>query len=199
VKALNYTWFVLIAILTMSFCVSAQEINPVLYKNTWQDNETKTLYGYDITKIFGQLPNDAATYNYSPITAVSYKNLQSLESISKKVGEAEKWTPEALNENIKNLQKIAVGGQIQLYLTRYNEDMANLRWYFIIIRGVDDKGKIWEYDLPYKAPQSPVNNGWWNYTTINIPIELPEKFYIYLNDKKSEFLSDFKFLVEKNN
>jgi hypothetical protein len=32
------------------------------------------MYGYDITKIFGKLPNDAATYNYSPITAIGYKS-----------------------------------------------------------------------------------------------------------------------------
>jgi len=197
-KRLCQILLVIIIIVSTHYTTIAQEINPLLYENTWQDNETKTMYGYDITKIFGQLPNDAATYNYSPITAVGYKSLEFLQANFTKVADAEKWEQEVLNENINNLQKVASGGQVQLYLTRYNENQANLRWYSIIIRGMDDKGKIFEYDIPYKAPQNPVNSGWWNYTTIDIPVELPNNFYIYLNNKVSEYLSDFKFLVEKN-
>ncbi len=197
-KKLNYLLLIILASIITSHTVNSQDINPLLYENTWQDNETRSMYGYNITKIFGQLPNDAATFNYSPITAVGYKNLISLESDFQKVAGAQKWKPEVLEENLQNLQKDALGGQMQIYLTRYSEERANFRWFFVIIRGIDDKGKIWEYDLQYKAPQNPVNSGWWNYTTIEIPVELPDKFYIYLNDKKSGFLSDFKFLVEKS-
>jgi len=197
-KTLNYLLLAITVSIAAGYTSIAQEINPLLYENTWQDNETRSMYGYDITKIFGQLPNNAATYNYSPITAIGYKSLDFLEANFTKVGDGEKWDPEVLEENIKNLQKVAVGGQIQLYLTRYTEDQANLRWYFIIIRGIDDKGKIFEYSIPYKAPQNPVNSGWWNYTTIDIPVELPNNFYIYVNNKVSGYLSDFKFLVEKN-
>ncbi|MFK5857261.1 MAG: hypothetical protein QM503_14110 [Bacteroidota bacterium] len=197
-KTINYLLLIVLTSVLSSYTSVAQEINPLLYEYTWQDNETRTFNGYDITKIFGQLPNDAATYNYSPITAVSYKSLEVLEDNFTKIAKVEKWTTEVLDENIKNIQKVAGGGQIQFYLTRYTEDQANMRWYFIIIRGIDDKGKIFEYNIPYKAPQNPVNNGWWNYTTIDIPVELPDKFYIYLNNKVSGYLSDFKFLVEKN-
>ena len=198
-KTLNYYFLVvLFGVLTTNYVIS-QEINPLLYESTWQDNITRSMSGYDITKIFGQLPDNPSTYNYSPITSIGYKDLSELESNFRKVAEAEKWKSEVLEENIQNLKKNAGGGQIQIYLTRYSEDRANLRWFFIIIRGIDDKGKIWEYDIPYKAAQNPVNSGWWNYTTIEIPVELPDKFYIYLNDKKRGYLSDFKFLVEKSN
>jgi|FLOH01.1.fsa_nt_gi hypothetical protein len=198
-KNANLFLIIIIAGLIFPQFVTSQEINPVLYENTWQDNEVRSIYGYDITKIFGQLPNDPATYNYSPITAVAYKNLESLEADFQKVAAVQKWGNDVLKENLENLQDKALGGQIQIYLTRYSEERANFQWFFIIIRGIDDKGKIWEYDLPYKAPQNPVNNGWWNYTTVEIPVELPDEFYIYLNDKKSGFLSDFKFQVEKAN
>lgn len=197
-KKINYFLLFILAGTVTPYAVTSQEINPLLYENTWQDNETRSMYGYNITKIFGQLPNDAATYNYSPITAVGYKNLSFLENNFQKVAEVQKWKPDVLEENIQSLQENSVGGQIQIYLTRYSEERANFQWFFIIIRGIDDKGKIWEYYLPYQAPQNPVNSGWWNYTTIEIPVELPDKFYIYLNDKKSGFLSDFKFLVEKS-
>ncbi len=174
-----------------------QEMNPQLYSRVWLDNETRVISGYEITKIFGQLPNNPSTYNYSPITAIGYQSLDSLESSFHRVAISEKREQEDLEKNLENLRNISLGGQLQIYLTRYNEERANFRWYFVVIRGADDKGKLWEFDLPYQAPQNPINNGWWNYTTIEIPVQLPDSFFVYLNDKKSNYLSDFKFRVEK--
>jgi hypothetical protein len=181
----------------MAAAITAQEINPLLYEATWMENESRDFNGYRITKIFGELPDNASTYNYSPLTAIGYKPLTMLEDNFKEVAEAAHWTEEQLTENLNNLKTKDAGGQLQIYLTRYTEDRANFQWFFIVIRGEKDKGKLWEYDIPYQAPQVPVQLGWWNYTTVDIPIELPDKFYVYLNDKKSQFLSDFKFLVEK--
>ncbi len=153
----------------------SQNVNPLLYSNTWLDNETRTFEGYEITKIFGQLPDNPTTYNFAPITAVLYTDSSHVDSSRNK----------------------SPGGQLLIYLTRYDEERANLKWYFIILRDMDDKTKIWEYDLPYQFPQNPTHNGWWNYKEVNIPVDLPDSFYIYLNDKRSRYLSDFKFLVEK--
>lgn len=185
------------SLLLMAASITAQEINPLLYESTWMENESRDFNGYRITKIFGELPDNASTYNYSPLTAIGYKPLSLLEENFKQVAEAAHWTEEQLTENLNNLKTKDAGGQLQIYLTRYTEDRANFQWFFIVIRGEKDKGKLWEYDIPYQAPQVPVQLGWWNYTTVDIPIELPDKFYVYLNDKKSQFLSDFKFLVEK--
>ncbi|MCF8347346.1 MAG: hypothetical protein K9G61_00915 [Bacteroidales bacterium] len=185
------------SLLLMAAVITAQEINPLLYEATWMENESRDFNGYRITKIFGELPDNASTYNYSPLTAIGYKPLTMLEDNFKEVAEAAHWTEEQLTENLNNLKTKDAGGQLQIYLTRYTEDRANFQWFFIVIRGEKDKGKLWEYDIPYQAPQVPVQLGWWNYTTVDIPIELPDKFYVYLNDKKSQFLSDFKFLVEK--
>lgn len=186
-----------LSLLLMAAVITAQEINPLLYEATWMENESRDFNGYRITKIFGELPDNASTYNYSPLTAIGYKPLTMLEDNFKEVAEAAHWTEEQLTENLNNLKTKDAGGQLQIYLTRYTEDRANFQWFFIVIRGEKDKGKLWEYDIPYQAPQVPVQLGWWNYTTVDIPIELPDKFYVYLNDKKSQFLSDFKFLVEK--
>lgn len=185
------------SLLLIAAVITAQEINPLLYEATWMENESRDFNGYRITKIFGELPDNASTYNYSPLTAIGYKPLTMLEDNFKEVAEAAHWTEEQLTENLNNLKTKDAGGQLQIYLTRYTEDRANFQWFFIVIRGEKDKGKLWEYDIPYQAPQVPVQLGWWNYTTVDIPIELPDKFYVYLNDKKSQFLSDFKFLVEK--
>lgn len=177
--------------------VTAQEINPLLYSHTWMDNETRVFNGYQITKIFGELPDDATTYNYSPLTAVGFKPLSAIEADFDKVAAAQHWTEQEKAENLANVKAKTLGGELQIYLTRYAEDRANFKWFFVILRDKNDKGKLWEYDLPYQAPQNPVQTGWWNYTTVDVPIELPDTFYVYLNDKKSQFLSDFKFLVEK--
>ncbi len=186
-----------VGLILLSVFLAAQQINPQLYSADWLDNETREIYGYDITKIFGQLPNNAATYNYTPITAVAYKNHDSIIANFEKVAKSQDWTEEMLEQNISNIDTLARGGQIQIYLTRYTEERANFRWFFIIIRDIDDKTKLWEFDLPYQAPQNPVNNGWWNYITVEIPVDIPDKFFIYFNDKKSGYLSDFKFYVEK--
>ncbi len=187
-------------LLLISFAINpmvAQEMDYQLYSRVWLDNETRVINGYEITKIFGQLPNNPSSYNYSPITAVAYQSLDSLEASFREVASSENWEPDVLETNVENLRNISLGGQLQIYLTRYDEDRANFRWYFVVLRGADDKGKLWEFDLPYQAPQNPINNGWWNYGTIEVPVSLPDSFFIYLNDKKSGYLSDFKFRVEK--
>jgi len=192
------TFFLLALTMTMGV-MHAQDINPLLYGSTWLDNESRDFNGYRITKIFGELPDDASTYNYSPLTAVGFKPLSAILTDFDKVAAAQKWNEQEKAENLANVKTKAVGGELQIYLTRNSEDRANFQWFFVILRDKDDKGKLWEYDLPYQAPQNPVQNGWWNYTTVDVPIQLPDTFYIYLNDKKSQFLSDFKFLVEKIN
>ena len=191
--------FIIFLSIIMSFTCFGQDINPELYQNTWQDDETRTMYGYDITKIFGQFSDSPVTYNYSPITAISFKNIDDIKNDFEKIAKEENWSDEVLQENLKNLDNKGIKGQFQIYLTRYTENNANFKWFFLIIRGIDDKEKLWEYYLPYQAPNNPVNNGWWNYTTVDVPIDLPDDFLVYFNDKLSNFLSDFKFKFEKDN
>lgn len=175
-----------------------QDINPKLYKAQWLDNETQTMYGFDVTKIFGPHPDNMATYNFSPITSVAYKSLDTILSDFEKISKVAKWSQETTNQNLADAKNQAKGGEIMMYLTRYNEENANTKYYLIVIRDMDDKTKLWEYNFPYKAPQNPVNNGWWNYITVAVPVELPDNFYIYIDDKLSKQLDDFKFMVNKH-
>ena len=99
-----------------------------------------------------------------------------------------------LTERYKNE---AAGGAVQLFITRLTESRANFRWFFIVIRGEDDKEKIMEIDLEYQASQLPDANGWWNYTNILLPNEVEFPFYVYVNDRQSQYLSDYKFMVSK--
>ncbi len=176
--------------------LSAQDINPQLYEKTWQDNETRYFNGYAVTKIFGHVFRAPAAYNFLPITAVAYKDMDQLKAELTKTAEENNLSDKERDEDFRELEKKASGGQLEIYISRFDEDRANFRWFFVIIRGADDKGKLWEKYLSYQAPEVPYDRGWWNYTTVKIPIKLSPPFYVYLDDKLSQYLSDFKFRVE---
>jgi hypothetical protein len=41
-----------------------------------------------------------------------------------------------------------------------------------------------------------IRDTWWNFIVTEIPVELEYPFYVYVNDKQSDFLSDFKFRID---
>lgn len=183
--------------LLFAFSVSllSQEIDPLLYEKSWLEKETRVFNGYPITKEFGQLPHMPKAYNVLPITAVSYKNYNQLtEGLIKEFSEKQDSEKE-LEKQLHDLEKKAIGGEIQIYISRYEEEDANFKWFFVILRGEDNKGKLWEHEIGYQAPQNPYERGWWNYTAVKVPVEIKPPFFIYLNDKHSKYLSDFMFKV----
>jgi hypothetical protein len=177
--------------------VSAQEIDHQLYQKTWLDNQVREFNGYYITKVFGHNPHWPSAYNVLPITAISYKSLEHKKQEIRQQAAAEQWPEEELIDALRDLEFSASGGELQIYLSRYNEEDANFRWFFVILRGEDDKGKLWEYEMGYQAPEVPYERGWWNYKELSIPLDIEPPFYVYFNDKQSRYLSDFKFKVEK--
>ena len=187
----------LLAFLLPPWLLLTQDINPLLYEETWLEQETRVINGYAVTKDFEQLPRNPASYNFRPITAVSYKDFQQLRSEMKQKAVLENLDKRSLHEALKRLADSAGGGQLQIYLSRYEENEANFRWYFVILRGEDNEGKLWEKEIGYQAPQNPYERGWWNYVTLDIPIRIKPPFYVYLDQKNSQFLSDFRFHVEE--
>lgn len=187
----------LVFIIIFPIFLFGQEIDSVLYQKTWLDQETRMINGYNITKDFGQINRNPAAYNFFPITAVSYKDVDQLQSELENKAAENNWTKEKLDEESDQLQQSSPGGELQIYISRYDENEANFRWYFVIIRGRDDDGKLWEKEIGYQAPQNPYERGWWNYTTLKIPVKLELPFYVYLNHKNSKNLSDFRFHIAK--
>lgn len=187
----------LVFIVILPSILIGQEIDSVLFRKTWLDQETRVINGYSVTKDFGQINRNPAAYNFFPITAVSYKDFNQLKEQLESVAAENNWSTEKLRQEIITLQDTAPGGELQIYISRYDENQANFRWYFVILRGRDDKGKLWEKEIGYQSPENPYERGWWNYTTLNIPIKLETPFYVYLNHKNSNFLSDFRFHIDK--
>jgi len=191
-KKLLLTLFVLI-----SATMFSQVINEDLTEKAWLDDDAKTIFGNKVTMIFGEPAGRQATINSAPVTTVAYKTTEQLVEKTKKLAEKENWSEEKTKDEIEIIEKEAPGGRLYIYITRENEGRANAKWFFVIFRDLKDKGKITEIDLPYQAAQLPQGKGWWNFIEVNIDKPLPSSFYAYLNDRQSDQLSDFKFLINK--
>jgi hypothetical protein len=188
--------FILTALI--SICGKAQvsdisEVDKQLCERPWLDQSEHDIYGYRITQVFGERSAIQRHSNLGSITSMAYLSQQQLLNGIDTLPA----TDEKKNELREKYKNEAQGGAIQLYITRASESRANFKWFFVVARGSDDQEKIMEIDLNYQASQLPEANGWWNYTTVLLPKEVAFPFYVYVNDRQSEYLSDFKFMVSK--
>ena len=151
------------------------QIDSNLTERPWLDHSVHQINGYNITQIFGERDLKQRHSNLGAITSIAYLDKAQLGA-------------DSIN---------ARGGAIQLFITRPSESRANFKWFFIVIRGEDDNEKIMEIELEYQASQMPQGNGWWNFTTVILPEPVSLPFYVYINDRQSQYLSDFKFLIDK--
>jgi hypothetical protein len=152
------------------------EIDSQLTDRPWLDNSAHKINGHKIVKVFGERPSPERHSNLGSITTLAYLDP---------------------DQTLLKYGKESTGGSVEIFISRGAESRANFRYFFVVIRGEDDKEKIMEIELEKQAPQLPYANGWWNFTTVYLPQKPDYPFYIYLNDKQSQHLSDFKFKVEK--
>jgi len=185
-------------LLAASF-LSAQEgtvPTDLLIDIRWQDGDTRTIFSHPITQVYGQREDSKLYQNVGEVTNVGYYSLnQVLESIGSS-WKRQKIDSETVHATVDSLKNVAAGGYVYLYIERFLENRANLQYFFIIIRDKDDKTVYSKY-FQYQAPNvTATRSTWWNYIVTEIPIELEYPFYVYVNDKQSQNLSDFKFKIE---
>jgi hypothetical protein len=193
-KFITTTLFLLVAV-----CLSAQEgvvPDDLLIEHRWYDGEMRTIFSHPTTQEFGQREDSRLYQNVGEITNVGYYSVnQVLENIGSK-WKQRRVDSETAQNTADSLKKVAPGGYVYLYIERFLENRANLQYFFIIIRDKDDK-TLFTKNFQYQAPSiAATRNTWWNYIVTEIPIELEYPFYIYVNDKQSQFLSDFKFRID---
>ena len=162
----------------------------------WQDGDTRTIFSHPVTQVYGQREDSKLYQNVGEVTNVGYYSLnQVLESIGSS-WKRQKIDSETVHATVDSLKNVAAGGYVYLYIERFLENRANLQYFFIIIRDKDDKTVYSKY-FQYQAPNvTATRSTWWNYIVTEIPIELEYPFYVYVNDKQSQNLSDFKFKIE---
>ena len=190
---------IMMLLLLAASMLSAQEgtVPPdLLIEHRWNDGETRTIFSHPTTQVFGQRVDSRLYQNVGEVTNVGYYSLnQVLEKIGSK-WKRQQVSSETVQHTVDSLKGIAAGGYIYLYIERFLENRANLQYFFIIIRDKDDKTLYSKY-FQYQAPSiTSIRNTWWNYIVTEIPIELEYPFYVYVNDKQSDFLSDFKFRID---
>jgi len=147
---------------------SENQINKQLTYKTWIDGETREINGYQVTRVNGADYGNMRNSITGMITSVAYHDADS--------------------NNSKAF--------LEFYITRYEQSLANMKWFMIIIRDEDDKDKILEQKLDYKAAELPKGNYYWNYTTIPLPENIHPPFYVYIRDRNIPDLTSFKFKVE---
>jgi hypothetical protein len=167
-------------------------IHPELTGRPWLDNSMHQIYGYKVTMVFGERNAPQRHSNLGSITNMAYIDPDSLVN---KINSYK--LPDSQKEKLLQDAQQSEGGAVELFITRPTESRANFRWFFIVIRGEDDKEKIMEIDLEYQASQLPEANGWWNHTLVFLPLKPEIPFYVYLNDRQSVHLSDFKYHIDR--
>jgi hypothetical protein len=175
---------------------SYSQVDEALKNMQLYEGSVYVTYGHRITEIFSELEFRMGVGIF-PKTNIAYLNYQQLIRLMQDSAKRESWTQEKYIESRNQLHNNAMGGRIVLYVERYSQYDTNLKLFFVIIRNKDEK-KLREINFPNKPASLVTTSLFSNYTFIDIPEELPENFFVYVNHKLTEHLSDTKFLVEQN-
>lgn len=165
---------IVIAILIASTAVYSQsDIN--LRISNWKVGEDKILYENKITRLEGE------NSRYG-VTNIGFQSLSQLVEGINKRAEREMWTEEKKANNIKLYQDQLKGGILYLYVSRLTIDAANTKVFTVIIKDSNDK-EINRQELKSKIPELPGDDRLWtNLKSVGIPIEIKEKFFVYIID-----------------
>ncbi len=170
------------------------QIPGVMRDRPWLDQQPHIVFGHSVTMNFGEKYTALNYSNTGEITSIGYQSLsQTIDSL-KNQAKRDKWSDKTLTDTIQHYKKDAPGGRLFIYLSRYDQTKANTKWYFIIIRDKNEKTLL-EKELNYQAPQTPEGTGWYNYYEFLIGKDVKLPFYVYLNDRDSAHLSDYRFFI----
>jgi hypothetical protein len=172
------------------------QVDPALKNMRLYEGSVYVTYGHRITEIFSEL-----TFNLGvgvfPKTNIAYLNYQQLIVLMQDSSKREGRSQQAYMEARNNIKSRAAGGRIILYIERFDMYLANNKFLFIIIRDKSDN-KLYEYNLPARQANLETGDVFSNWAYIDIPVTLPEEFYVYVNHKMTDYLSDTKFLIQVN-
>ncbi len=196
-KILTSALLIFVMTLAMPHLYAQQHVDEQLKVKQWMDEETLTIFGHPITRIFGETYNRNQPRNYHiPITNIGYKTLNQLIADARQKAADEGLSDQQLEQNIAGLQKEAPGGRLYVYIERRDNDRANGRYFFVILRDKNEN-EFYKKDFPNQPPVFGDFGFWGNLFTANLPEQPPYPFYVYVDDRESDHLSDFKFEVLK--
>jgi len=172
------------------------QVDEALKKMQLYEGSVYVTYGHRITEIFSEL-----TYlmgvGIFPKTNIAYLNYNQLIVLMQDTAKNEAWDQQHYLESRNYIKDNATGGRIILYVERFDQFLTNNKFFFIIIRDKNEK-KLFEYYLPRRPADLVTTDIFSNWAYIDIDVELPDEFYVYVNHKMTDYLSDTKFLLERN-
>jgi len=179
-----------------AFQLKAQEtVNEELLVKEWIDGQVLTIFDHQIMRVFGETYDKNTIRNYHiPVTNVGYKDLAQLKDETNQLATNEDWPGEKLDDALLALEDDARGGRIYVYIERKENDRARSNYFFVVLRDKNEE-EVYKSNVEGNEPQFGDFGFWSNYFVLDVPIELAYPFYIYVDDRKSRNLSDFKFEV----
>lgn len=186
---------VIILLLSLSYKGKSQ-ISQDLRNLKWSNMDKYVIYGHTIQPIFGDI-SWVNKFGNPPKTNIAYKTLPQLIDDLKYQAQTEKWDSVKLNKEMELLKKSAVGGRIYLYLDRTTSDLANLRYFFAIVRDMDPKleNELFKTYFKQNEPYIITGDRFASEVTFDINKSIPDSFYVYINDNQTEAMQDYKFKV----
>jgi len=180
------------------FQLLAQDtISEELRVKEWIDGQTITVFDHPIKRVFGETYDKNSIRNYHiPVTNIGYKDLSQLQEEVKQTSKTENWSEEKYKTELLNLDSLAPGGRLYVYIERKVNDRTKLNYFFVVFRDADDQ-EFYRSGAESREPEFGDFGFWSNYFTLDIPVEVDYPFFVYVNDRQSSNLSDFKFEVFK--
>jgi len=186
--------FFLISV-TLSLACFAQ-VDEALINMQLYEGSVYVTYGHRITQIFSELEYRMGVGIF-PKTNIAYLNYQQLIVLMQDSAKRESWGQDRYLDSRNYLHENARGGRIILYVERYNQYNTNLKLFFIILRDLQEN-KLREIGFSNRPANLVSTSLFSNWAFIDLEEPLPESFFVYVNHKLTEHLSDTKFLVEQN-
>ncbi len=196
----NFTFFsALLSILFLAFfpfqLIAQETVNEELLVKEWIDGQTITVFNHPTTRVFGETYDKNSIRNYHiPVTNIGYKDVGQLIEEINEIATKESWPGERLEKTISEISSGAKGGRLYVYIERKSNDRARSNYFFVVLRDKKDK-EFYKSNVEKRDPEFGDFGFWSNYFVIDIPMEVELPFFVYVNDRKSSNLSDFKFEV----
>jgi hypothetical protein len=188
------TLAILIFVLLSS--VSFSQVDEALKRMQLYEGSIYVTYGHRITEIFSELEFHMGIGIF-PKTNIAYLTYNQLIVLMQDTAKREQWDQNRYLQSRNHLRDNAFGGRIVLYVERFDQYETNNTFLFVIVRNKEEE-KLLEYDLPRRSADLVTSDVFSNWAYIDINTDLPEDFFIYVNHKLTNFLSDTKFLIETN-
>lgn len=174
--------------------LSIPQIDESLKRLILRDGTVYITYGTRITHVYGEWEyrNSAA---FGPVTNIAYLTYTQLMVKVRDTAKLENWDEQRYRKSADYFRKNAKGGAILVYVERFDFYLTNMKFFSIIIRDTLER-KNQEYEFPYQPATIETTDRFSNWALYCLADDPGKKFFVNINHKHDEHLTDTRFIVE---